>query len=413
MMVRAVFIAAMLAGICGAVRGPAVLRRAHPRRPGRRRHRRAGPAGRRRHHRRPHRRRSARSAARPRQTIIDARGLVVAPGFIDVHTHADEIADHPLAEHFVRMGVTTVVAGNCGGSADDVAAAFAAIEKTDVSVNYATLVGHNTVRRAVMGTRAPRADADGAREDAGAGRAGDERRRRRLLDRPAVRARHLCRAGRDRRAGADGGGRRRRLRHAHAQRGHRARSGRQARRSTIGEAAQMPVEISHLKVDAPSRWGASAKALAMIDAARAQRHEGRPPTCISTTPRARTLGIRFPVVGRSKAARTSINERLDDDATWARIKEEMKKLIRERGLENYSFARIASYRSRPVAERPVDSSTRPRKLLGSGRSRSAARDDAADAARRRRVDGLSVHVRGRHRAHPAASAGVDRLGQRR
>ena len=85
-------------------------------------------------------------------TTIDARGLVVAPGFIDVHTHADEIADHPLAEHFVRMGVTTVVAGNCGGSAEDVGKAFATIEKTGISINYATLFGHNTVRRAVMGT---------------------------------------------------------------------------------------------------------------------------------------------------------------------------------------------------------------------------------------------------------------------
>lgn len=72
-------------------------------------------------------------------TALEARGLVVAPGFIDVHTHADEIADHPLAEHFVRMGVTTVVAGNCGGSAEDIAAALRAIEQTSVSVNYATL----------------------------------------------------------------------------------------------------------------------------------------------------------------------------------------------------------------------------------------------------------------------------------
>ena len=55
------------------------------------------------------------------------------PGFIDVHTHADEIAEHPLAEHFVRMGVTTVIAGNCGGSADDVAAAFETIEQTGVA----------------------------------------------------------------------------------------------------------------------------------------------------------------------------------------------------------------------------------------------------------------------------------------
>src|SRR5688572_8056575 len=91
------------------------------------------------------------------KTVQDARGLVVAPGFIDVHTHADDLAEHPLAEHFVRMGVTTVVAGNCGGSADDVGSAFAQIERTHVSVNYATLFGHNTVRRAVMGTerRAP------------------------------------------------------------------------------------------------------------------------------------------------------------------------------------------------------------------------------------------------------------------
>src|SRR4051812_15208100 len=45
---------------------------------------------------------------------IDARGLVVAPGFIDVHTHADEgLYTQPLAENFVRDGVTTIVTGNC------------------------------------------------------------------------------------------------------------------------------------------------------------------------------------------------------------------------------------------------------------------------------------------------------------
>jgi N-acyl-D-amino-acid deacylase len=43
-----------------------------------------------------------------------------------------------------------------------------------------------------------------------------------------------------------------------------------------------------------------------------------------------------------------INTRLDDAATWARIKEEMKQLIRERGIENYDFARIASYPSDPA-----------------------------------------------------------------
>ena len=59
-----------------------------------------------------------------------------------------------------------------------------------------------------------------------------------------------------------------------------------------------------------------------------------------------TLGIRFPSWAL-EGGQDAINQRLDDAATWTRIKEEMKKLIRERGLENYSFARIASYRSDP------------------------------------------------------------------
>ena len=82
---------------------------------------------------------------------IEAKGLVVAPGFIDVHTHADEVADMPRAENFVRMGVTTVVVGNCGGSTLNVAKFFREIEQTNVALNVATLVGHNDVRRKAMG----------------------------------------------------------------------------------------------------------------------------------------------------------------------------------------------------------------------------------------------------------------------
>src|SRR5687768_14248658 len=43
---------------------------------------------------------------------LDAIGHIVAPGFIDVHTHAEDIDDLPLGENFVRMGVTTLVLGN-------------------------------------------------------------------------------------------------------------------------------------------------------------------------------------------------------------------------------------------------------------------------------------------------------------
>ena len=83
--------------------------------------------------------------------VIDARGLVVVPGFIDVHTHADDLAELPRAENFVRMGVTTVVAGNCGSSAVDIAKFFRDVEATNVSVNVATLIGHGSVRSQVMG----------------------------------------------------------------------------------------------------------------------------------------------------------------------------------------------------------------------------------------------------------------------
>ena len=85
------------------------------------------------------------------KTDIDALGLIIAPGFIDVHTHADEIARHPLAENFLRMGVTTLVVGNCGGSTTNVGKFFREIEREKVSANVATLIGHNTVREKAMG----------------------------------------------------------------------------------------------------------------------------------------------------------------------------------------------------------------------------------------------------------------------
>jgi N-acyl-D-amino-acid deacylase len=275
---------------------------------------------------------------------LDARGLVLAPGFIDVHTHADEVAQHPLAEHFVRMGVTTVIAGNCGGSANDVAAAFQAIEQTRVSVNYATLFGHNTVRRAVMGTeRRPPTAAELAQMQGlveGAMRAGAVGFSTGLQYVPgtyADQAEIIALA----KAAAKSGG---------VYASHMRNEGTELENAIketieIGEAAGMPVEISHLKVDAPSRWGASAKTLAMIDAARARGVRVNADVYLYDAASS-NLGIRFPS-WVLEGGQPKIDERLDDQATWMQIKEEMKKLIRERGIENYSFARIASYRTDP------------------------------------------------------------------
>lgn len=82
---------------------------------------------------------------------LDATGLIIAPGFIDVHTHAEGIEKLPLAENFVRMGVTTLVLGNCGSSKLDIGNYFKTLEDVLVSPNVATLIGHGTVRGQVMG----------------------------------------------------------------------------------------------------------------------------------------------------------------------------------------------------------------------------------------------------------------------
>src|SRR5688572_24924418 len=84
-------------------------------------------------------------------TELDASGLIVAPGFIDVHTHAEDIRELPLADNFLRMGVTTIVLGNCGSSVSDVGELFQKLEASPVSINVATLVGHGTVRGKAMG----------------------------------------------------------------------------------------------------------------------------------------------------------------------------------------------------------------------------------------------------------------------
>ena len=86
---------------------------------------------------------------------IDAAGKVVAPGFIDTHMHVESnLPRRPTADNLVRDGVTTVITGNCGGSARNLGQWFAGLEKKGFSLNVASLVGHNTVRREVMGNTA-------------------------------------------------------------------------------------------------------------------------------------------------------------------------------------------------------------------------------------------------------------------
>ena len=109
--------------------------------------------------------------------IIDGGGGYLAPGFIDVNTDSDHylsLFDNSAQEDFLRQGVTTIIGGNCGASlAPLIYGSLEAIQKwTDVGkfnvnwhtlgellaildrkplgVNFATLVGHSTIRRALL-----------------------------------------------------------------------------------------------------------------------------------------------------------------------------------------------------------------------------------------------------------------------
>ncbi|MEJ7605650.1 MAG: amidohydrolase family protein, partial [Bryobacteraceae bacterium] len=84
---------------------------------------------------------------------IDASSRVLAPGFIDVHTHLEgEIQKIPRADNYIQDGVTTLVTGNCGDSQLGLGDWFRSLETIGIAPNVASLIGHNTVRREVMGT---------------------------------------------------------------------------------------------------------------------------------------------------------------------------------------------------------------------------------------------------------------------
>ncbi|RMH15874.1 MAG: D-aminoacylase, partial [Gemmatimonadetes bacterium] len=100
---------------------------------------------------------AARARVRARDTI-DASGLTVTPGFIDMHSHAELDEDYGRdARPFLFQGITTVVTGVDGFADDDVAGRLRRWAERGIGVNALTYVGHNSARRAVMGMadRAP------------------------------------------------------------------------------------------------------------------------------------------------------------------------------------------------------------------------------------------------------------------
>src|SRR6516165_1577887 len=91
-------------------------------------------------------------AGKPR--IIEGEGLVVAPGFIDLHTHSDDPILAPATRanlSYLTQGVTTIVTGNCGAGPVDAGKFYHRIRETKVGTNVAHQVPHNALRQQVMG----------------------------------------------------------------------------------------------------------------------------------------------------------------------------------------------------------------------------------------------------------------------
>ena len=95
--------------------------------------------------------------------IIDATGLIVSPGFIDPHTHADRDLINPKNSHnkpFLFQGITTVVVGNDGESFYPISKYKDIYTKNGIGTNVVSLVGHGTIREQVMGKSDRKATAE-------------------------------------------------------------------------------------------------------------------------------------------------------------------------------------------------------------------------------------------------------------
>src|SRR5687767_6986940 len=87
----------------------------------------------------------------PARIKVDARGLTVTPGFIDVHSHADrDIFNEPTAKADLYQGVTTLIGGPDGSSPLPLKPALEKLSQLKMSVNMGLCVGHGSVRRMVL-----------------------------------------------------------------------------------------------------------------------------------------------------------------------------------------------------------------------------------------------------------------------
>ncbi len=279
---------------------------------------------------------------------LNASGRVLAPGFIDMHSHSDwRLWGNRRAESKIRQGVTTEVVGNCGFSPAPVSAEFldelrafalyqpkgmdfswrsvgdwlAAFDRDGTALNVVQLVGHGTLRIAAMGfARRPPSAAELAtmqRLMADAMNAGAWGLSTGLIYAPGSWA-----TTEEIVAVAQAAGRYRGFYASHIRGEGATLLAAVAEAIRVGREGGLPVQISHVKAAGRPNWGKVAEALALIDAARAEgldvMGDVYPYTASSTT--LRTILPDWALEGGVAA----MVARLDDPDARARLRREME-----------------------------------------------------------------------------------------
>ncbi|HUE84359.1 MAG TPA: D-aminoacylase, partial [Pyrinomonadaceae bacterium] len=275
---------------------------------------------------------------------IDAQNQIVAPGFIDVHAHVESIYNLPAAENFIRMGVTSLVTGNCGSSNTEVGEFLGRISEKPISVNLATLIAHGSVRRKAMGLedRAPTAEelkqmeeivAQGMKDGAVGLSTG-------LIYVPGTYAKTDEITALARVAARFGG-----LYATHMRSEGDEVIAAIEESLQIGEQAGLPVQISHFKISSKRFWGKSPTTIGLVQAARARGHSvtvDQYAYSASST----SLDVRIPSWLRAGGSEEA-KKRLADKPTRERVIKEMKDGLKRSGFKDYSHAMVASYRPDP------------------------------------------------------------------
>jgi N-acyl-D-amino-acid deacylase len=270
---------------------------------------------------------------------IDATGKVVSPGFIDVHTHAENISRLPKAQNFARMGVTTIVNGNCGGSEQDLDAYFKRIDG-NVALNVCSLVGHNTVRRQAMGgnfDREPtpaeldkmRAAVRKAMEDGAVGLStgliylpGTYAKTDEIIELSKVAAQY------------DG------IYASHMRSEGTGIFDAIEEVIRIAREAKIRAQISHIKLSGNAMWGRAKEVLALIEKARA---EGLDITQDQYMYTASSTSLSTLIPSAFREGNVDFKQLVAQPAEKAKIVEAMKRGLRSSGRPDYGYAYVANF----------------------------------------------------------------------